>query len=200
MLFPFSGVLFHQRKLMETIFSAPAVPWSGLGSTKASAMPSPSALGEFAVRTWSWYSTTWENPCPIASYPQPVLPIPSMVCHTKRLPGQSLATELVTIQFPHLLTQGVLRADGNTQFRQNTQIYVVTMGSVSDLLALGKCPQKPCCGLTLAGCHISTKAALSLPPLLLERKYNEKLVEIRIGRDHSSITVVGKQTQLGEVS
>lgn len=65
------------------------------------------------------------------------------------------------------------------------------MDSVSDLLALGKA-QNPFYGFTLAGCQMSTKAALSPPPQL-ERKYNKKLLaEIMTGRNHSLITVVGK--------
>jgi len=47
-------------------------------------------------------------------------------------------------------------------------------------------------GLTLVGCPVPTKAALSLPLLSWtgERKYNESLVGR--GRDHSLITVTGK--------
>ena len=60
-----------------------------------------------------------------------------------------------------------------------------------------------CGGLTLAGCQVPTKAALSITPLLNwtgERKYNERLV----GRDKDreitqQVPSQTKQTRLGEI-
>lgn len=59
------------------------------------------------------------------------------------------------------------------------------------------------CGrLTLAGCLVSTKAALF--PLLNQRrggKYNERLVGWHMtGRNHSPVTITGKKTWFGETA
>jgi len=53
-----------------------------------------------------------------------------------------------------------------------------------------------CCGgLALAGCQVANKAALLLPPSAGQWRANimkASWVEIRTGRDHSPVTIMGK--------
>ena len=59
-----------------------------------------------------------------------------------------------------------------------------------------------CGGLTLAGCQVPTKAALSLPSSAGQGRENimkSLCIKVRTGRDHSATTVMGK-TDLGKLT
>lgn len=105
------GVLFHQVKLVETLFPAPALPSlvpaqhsnEGTHHVQSSC---PGSIEHLLSGSGAGAQPHGNIPVlqPVAPH---VLPVPIMVCHTNRSPGQSLAKErwlLVLNQPPHLLT------------------------------------------------------------------------------------------------